>query len=293
MRQVNWNGLCVTNAMSTTTESKLFYKNIQGEEVPALGFGTWELEGEVARKAVASALGTGFRHIDTARAYGNEKEVGQGIDEANIDRKEIFVTSKIWMDALRPDALQHETEKSLELLQTGYLDLLLVHWPNPDIPIDDTFSAMESLKSQGLIRNAGISNFTPSQFREALGKGTVFCNQVEYHPFLAQDKLLEIARKNDVLLTAYSPLAKGEAIGYDDLETIGKKHGKSSEQVALRWLLEQDHVATITRSSNPEHIDSNFDVWDFELDDDDRATIAKLPKDHRKIDPAFAPDWEK
>lgn len=274
------------------SDSPLATKMIRGTRVPALGFGTFQLEGEVCRSAVRSAIDVGFRHVDTARMYGNEKEVGEGIAESGVDRGEIFLTSKVWWDALRPGEIESEIEASLHDLATDHLDLALIHWPNPDQPLEESLDAFRRLKSEGRVRELGVSNFPPSLFERAVQLGEVFCNQVEYHPLLAQDELLALAREHDVLLTAYAPLAQGETIGYPELEEIAAKHGKSSEQVALRWLLEQDHVAAIPRSSKPEHIESNFDVFDFELDDDDRAVIDRLPKDRRQVDPSFAPDWE-
>ena len=270
----------------------LFYKIIRGTAVPALGFGTYQLEGQTCRDSVRSALEVGFRHVDTARMYGNEKEVGAGIRDAAIDRSEVFLTSKVWRESLEPGQIEAEVEASLNDLGTDHLDLALIHWPNPDQPLAESIDAFRSLKEAGRLRQFGVSNFPPSLFEEAVAFGDVFCNQVEYHPLLGQERLLALAREHDVLLTAYSPLAQGEAIGYPDLEEIAKKYGKSSEQVALRWLLEQDQVAAIPRSSNPDHIASNFDVFDFELDAEDRALIDALPKDQRQVDPSFAPDWE-
>lgn len=270
----------------------LSYKTIRGSAVPALGFGTYQLQGETCRQSVRAALEVGFRHVDTARMYDNEKQVGAGIRDAAIDRGELFLTSKVWRESLAPEQIESEVDASLNDLGTDHLDLALIHWPNPDQPLAESLDALRQLQQAGRLKHFGVSNFPPPLFEQAIGLADVFCNQVEYHPLLGQDELLAMAREHDVLLTAYSPLAQGEAIGYPDLEEIAKKHGKSSEQVALRWLLEQDHVAAIPRSSNPEHIASNFDVFDFELDGEDHAVIDALPKDQRQVDPSFAPDWE-
>jgi len=270
----------------------LFTKNIQGHDFPTLGFGTFELSGETCRKAVAKALEVGYRHIDTARMYENEKEVGLGMRDSGLDRKDFFVTSKVWWEDLSPETIRSEVDASLEALRTDYLDLVLIHWPNPDYSLRDTIVTLKELKDAGKIKLYGVSNFTPDLFHEAIGYGDIFANQVEYHPLLGQQRLLDLIRDLDRALIAYAPLAQGAAIGYPELEDIGKKHGKSSEQVALRWLIEQDNVLAIPRSSNPEHIESNFDIFDFELDEADRERIADLPKDQRQIDPDFAPDWE-
>ncbi len=270
----------------------LFFKRFQSVQVPALGFGTFQLEGETCRNAVGKALSLGYRHVDTARVYGNEDQVGAGLRDSGLNRSDIFVTSKVWLDHLKAPALLKEVMTSLELLQTDYLDLVLIHWPNPDVPFDESFRALEELKTQGVVIQYGVSNFPPSLLSGAINAGEVFCNQVEYHPFLGQDRLLEIARENDIMLTAYSPLAQGGVIGHAELEGIADKHGKSSGQIALRWLIEQDQVVAIPRSSKPEHIEKNFDIFDFALDDEDRAKIAALPKNRRRINPGFAPDWE-
>lgn len=272
-----------------TTE--LFTKSIHGHEFPTLGFGTFELSGETCRKAVTKALQTGYRHIDTARMYENEEAVGLGIRDSGLERADFFITSKVWWEDLSPENIRSEVEASLKALQTDYLDLVLIHWPNPKFSIRKAVETLAKLKESGKIHLYGVSNFTPSLFHEAVGYGEIFCNQVEYHPLLGQSRLLELVRSHDSALIAYSPLAQGEAIGSPELEEIGQKHGKSSEQVTLRWLIEQDNVLAIPRSSNPEHIESNFDIFDFELDASDREKIDALPKDRRQIDPDFAPDW--
>lgn len=274
---------------STTQDIRI--KTIQGVDVPALGFGTYELKGDTCRHAVETALDIGYRHIDTARAYENEAEVGAAIAGSSLDRNDLFITSKVWMGDVSPSDLKRAAHASVQSLQCDYLDLYLIHWPNPDIPLEASLKAMQELQDDGLLRHFGVSNFTPGWLKRALDCANIFCNQVEYHPLLSQDKLLRMCRENDVLLTAYSPLGQGEAIGRDTLEAIAEKHGKSSTQVAIRWLVEQDHVAAIPRSSKPDHIADNFNVFDFELDDEDREQIATLPKDKRQIDPSFAPDW--
>ncbi|MDX1680330.1 MAG: aldo/keto reductase [Akkermansiaceae bacterium] len=267
-------------------------KTIQGREVPSLGFGTYELEGEVCREAVECAIQTGYRHIDTARMYENEADVGRGIASSGIQREDLFVTSKVWWEHLEPEQIERETEESLKQLDFDYLDLMLIHWPNPEVSLEASIEALHQLRESGKIRHYGVSNFTPSLFKEACEYGEIFCNQVEYHPQLGQLAVLEAARQNGSAVTAYSPLGQGEEIGHEVLEEIGEKHGKSSAQVSLRWLIEQDVVLAIPRSSKREHIESNFDIFDFELDSHDKLRIGGLPKDQRQIDPDFAPDWE-
>lgn len=282
----------MSNTNTTQYTSPLFTKTIKGANVPTLGFGTFELEGATCRNAVIKALETGYRHLDTARVYKNEAEVAQAIERSGVPRKDLFVTSKVWWEDLNPHGIREAIESSLKALQTDYLDLMLIHWPNPKVQLEDSIKTFQAFKEEGKIRHYGVSNFPAAHFVEAAGYGEIFCNQVEYHPLLSQDAVLDAVRRHGSALTAYSPLAQGEAVGYPELEDIAGKHGKGSEQVALRWLIEQESVLAIPRSSNPNHIQSNFDIFDFELDAEDKERIARLPKNRRQIDPSFAPRWD-
>lgn len=289
--------ICAVIAMTTQIPTQnipreFFTKTFQSVKVPALGFGTYQLESDTCSDAVSEALDIGYRHVDTARMYENEVEVGRGIRNSRVDREDIFLTSKIWMEHLNPDDLKRELQNSLRDLQTDYLDLLLIHWPNPDIPLSSTLEAMKEEKEKGFIRNIGVSNFPSALLKEALEQAPILCNQVEYHPLLSQEALLKVASEKDIMLTAYSPLAQGQLMDYPILEDIGKPYGKSATQVGLRWLLEQPQVVTIPRSSNPDHIKQNFDIFDFELSKEDKNKINRLPKNKRQIDPEFAPVWE-
>lgn len=265
---------------------------VRGVEVPRIGFGTWMVEGDAAREGVLDALEIGYRQIDTARAYENEEEVGKGLEESRVPREQIFLTTKIFPGDFEPDALKAATEGSLRNLRTDYLDLLLLHWPDPGVPLERTLSAMNELREAGRIRQLGVSNFPADLLEEALKHAPVFADQVEYHPFLAQDRLLGLARENDVLLTAYSPLAHGRVPADPTLTEIGERHGKSAGQVALRWLLDQPGVSPIPKASSHERRVENFEVFDFQLTPDDHERIAALPKDGREVDPDFAPDWD-
>ena len=264
---------------------------VQGASVPRLGFGTWQIEGSDATEAVRDALEIGYRQIDTARAYGNEAEVGAGIAQSGVDRSEIFLTTKVFPGDFEPEALKAAAEDSLRALGTDYLDLLLLHWPDDSVPLERTLGALTELREAGLIRNLGVSNFPAGLLERALEHAPVFCDQVEYHPFLGQDRLLELARERDVLVTAYSPLAHGRVADDATLAEIGEAHGKSAGQVALRWLLEQPGVSPIPKASSHERRVENFEVFDFELTPEERAEIDALPKDVRTADPPWAPDW--
>ena len=192
---------------------------VQGTRVPRLGFGTWQIEGSDATEAVRDALEIGYRQIDTARAYGNEAEVGAGLAEQRRGpREEIFLTTKIFPGDFEPDALKAAAEDSLRSLRTDYLDLLLLHWPDDSVPLERTLAALTELREAGRIRNLGVSNFPAGLLAQALEHAPVFCDQVEYHPFLGQDRLLELARERDLLVTAYSPLAHGRVPGDETLD---------------------------------------------------------------------------
>jgi 2,5-diketo-D-gluconate reductase B len=275
-----------------TIDASLRALEIQGTTVPKLGFGTWQIEGPECQQAVEDALEIGYRHIDTARAYGNEEQVGHGIAAAGIPRNEFFLTTKIARDEYAPDDLRRAAEDSLRKLGVEGLDLLLLHWPNPDFPLEETLGALIGLRDDGLIKHLGVSNFPPGMLREAIGLAPIFTDQVEFHPFLGQDALVQLAIEKDFMVTAYSPLARGKVPEDATLREIGAAHGKTAGQVALRWLLDTPQVCTIPKASSHQRRVENFEVFDFELTGDERARIDALPKGGRIIDPGFAPDWD-
>ena len=270
----------------------MMYQTIKGEDVPALGLGTWLLKGEVCVRSVERALEIGYRHVDTAQIYENEKEVGRGLVQSRVNRDAVFLTTKVWRENLEPDRVQSSTQESLKNLGVDYVDLLLVHWPNDEVPMEKTLTAMRKLQEKGKTRYIGVSNFPPSHLEEALEIAPLFCNQVEYHPFLSQDELLEVARQEGLLLTAYSPIARGKVVGNETLEAIGEAHGKSAVQVTLRWLLQQENVAAIPKAADEDHLASNFDLFDFELSRKEMDRIAGLARGQRLVSPDFAPaEW--
>ena len=252
------------------------HQNIKGENVPALGLGTWRLSGERCVGAVERALGMGYRHVDTAQMYGNEAEVGRGMQSSGVDRDDVFLVTKVWTSDFAHDAVLAKTRESLRKLGTDYVDLLLMHWPNPSVPVAETLGAMVELQEEGSVRHVGVSNFSPGQVEEAAGYATIFCNQVEYHPYRGQGGLLKQAGEMDYLLTAYSPVAKGRAADDATLREIGAAHEKTPAQVALRWLIQQDKVAAIPKASSEEHLKANLDVFDFTLSDEEMQRIFDL-----------------
>ena len=276
----------------TTIDASMRALEIQGTTVPKVGFGTWQLEGPECQEAVEDALAIGYRHIDTARAYGNEREVGRGLAAGGVARKEFFLTTKIRREEYAPDDLRRATEDSLRNLQVDRLDLLLLHWPNPAFHLEETLGALVGLRDDGLILHLGVSNFPAGMLREALKVAPIFADQVEFHPFLGQDELTELALEKDFMVTAYSPLARGKVPQDPTLREIGDAYGKTAGQVALRWLLDQPLVSPIPKASSHERRAENFDVFDFELTPEERAEIDALPKDVRTADPPWAPDWD-
>jgi len=260
-----------------------------GQPMPALGFGTYQLTGDTARQAVGHALEVGYRHIDTAMMYDNHVAVGRGLAEAGVDRAEIFLVTKIWHDRLRRTDLLADAEQALNELGTDYVDQLLIHWPNSRIPIGETLGAMKELHDAGKTRTIGVSNFTVDHLRQARDAGEVplAANQVECHPYLAQPELHAFCRQHAIAMVAYRPLGRGEVCDDPVLGEIGRKHGRTAAQVALRWLLQRG-LAAIPRSSTPRHIEENWQALGFELDDDDRARIDGLDRNQRQIVPDFA-----
>ncbi|MDZ7679509.1 MAG: aldo/keto reductase [Acidimicrobiales bacterium] len=248
---------------------------VQGEQIPALGFGTWQLSGDEAREGVRHALELGYRQIDTAQAYGNEREVGEGIAASGVPRDEIFLTTKIVGETLAGDKVGPAVDASLRRLGTDHVDLLLIHWPTDEVPLGETLEAMTAAKDAGKVRHLGVSNFRGPLLLEAMELAPILADQVPYQPGRTQNTLLGIAAERDVMITAYSPL-RGQGIHDPVLAEIGAAHGKSPYQVALRWLLQQDKVSPIPRSSNPDRRAQNFDVFDFELSDDEMSRISEV-----------------
>jgi 2,5-diketo-D-gluconate reductase B len=251
-------------------------QTIKGEAVPSLGLGTYRLTGEECTRAVERALALGYRHIDTAQMYSNEAEVGRGIRNSRVDREEVFLVTKVWPSDFSHDRVIGTTREGLRKLRTNYIDLVLMHWPSQSVPLDETLGAMRKLQEEGSIRHIGVSNFSPSMVKEATRYAGIFCNQVEYHPYKGQDKLLEQAKELDYLLTAYQPISRGEILDDATLRKIGEAHGKSPAQVALRWLIQQENVAAIPKARSEDHLKNNLDVFDFQLSDEEMRRIFEL-----------------
>jgi 2,5-diketo-D-gluconate reductase B len=266
----------------------------QGLRVPKLGLGTFRLQGDECRKAVASALAMGYRHIDTAEMYANEDEVGDAVAASGIAREQLHITTKVWWQNLAPDAIRRAFDASLVKLKTTYVDFYLIHWPAPDMDLAAAIETLLQIKAQGGARAIGVCNFPVALLREAVEviQAPIACNQVEYHVLLGQDQLKTYCASKAIPLTAYAPLAQGRLAAYPHLQTIADKHGATPSQVALAWLLQQDGVIAIPKSKSEASQRSNLAAFEVELDEADRAVIAALPKDQRFVSPGFAPQWD-
>lgn len=262
--------------------------------MPVLGLGTWQNDGVIGRRAVREAIDLGYRHIDTAQMYENEEEVGQAVKESGVHRNGLFITTKIAPGHLRPANVLSSCDQSLKRLVTGYVDLLLVHWPDESVPLEETLGAMAELREQGKVRHIGVSNFTVDLLEQAMAATEVpiFCNQVEYHPYLDQSAVLSFCRDHDIAVVAYCPLAQGRVLDDRRLAEIGSRYDKTPSQVALRWLIRQDGVAAIPKATSKAHLEENLNILDFDLTDAEAEMIAGLEKDGRIINPSWAPDWD-
>ena len=266
-----------------------------GAEIPAIGFGTSSLGGSAA-ELVATALRLGYRHIDTAWKYGTERGVGEGLRTSGVPRQEIFLTTKVSHEYLHAADFARSVDESLRNLGVDYVDLLLVHWPEKNTPLAETMAALARAKRQGLARHVGVANFNIAMLDEAMAlcPEPLVTLQVECHPYLDQSKVIEACRRRGLVLTAYCPLARGRLTSDPVLTDIGRRHGKTCAQVALRWLMQQDVIAAIPRSSNAARVAENIDVFDFKLDDDEMRRIGTLKRrDGRTANPVGrAPVWD-
>jgi 2,5-diketo-D-gluconate reductase B len=265
-----------------------------GAKIPAIGLGTWELRGRTCARLVEQAVRLGYRHIDTAQVYENEREVGEGLHASGIKRDDVFVTTKIWTNHFAPNDLERSTKESLAKLRLSEVDLLLLHWPNPQVPLQETLGALAHVKKLGMARHIGVSNFTVALIEEAVAAcpEPLACDQVEYHPYLDQTKVREACARHGMAVVAYSPVARGRIKGDATLARIGQAHGKTAAQICLRWLVQQN-VSAIPRTSRIERLSENIDIFDFALSDDEMRQISGMgTAKGRLTDFGFAPKWD-
>lgn len=267
---------------------------VKGARIPILGLGTMRMKSDTCVNIVSAALRMGYRHLDTAERYENEQWVGEGLRASGVKREDVFVTTKVYGPNLAAADFGRAVDESLKRLQLASVDLLLIHWPNPQIPLAETIGALCKAKQQGLTRHIGVANFTTALLDEANKVATepLVTNQIEVHPFLDQSKVIAKCRQLGMSVTAYCPIARGRVPGNETIERIGKAHGKTAAQIALRWLVQQE-VIVIPGTSKEDRLKENFDVFDFALSDAEMAEITALKRpDSRVVNPAHAPQWD-
>ncbi|MCB1382176.1 MAG: aldo/keto reductase [Notoacmeibacter sp.] len=267
-----------------------------GARIPAIGMGTWTLEGEACSALVQAAISRGYRHIDTAAKYGNEEAVGAGIAASGMARDDLFVTTKVWWTDIAAGDLERSAEASLKRLGLDAVDLLLIHWPNPAIPLADSIRALNACKATGMARHIGVSNFPTALLAQAIAltDAPLVCNQVEYHPYLDQSAVHAATRAAGMAMTSYSPLYRGGPL-FDEpaVRQAAAAHGKTPGQIVLRWHVQQEGVAAIPRTTKPDRLAENIGIFDFELTASEMAAISALSaQDHRICDFDFSPDWD-
>lgn len=263
----------------------------QETTIPSIGFGTYRTGGYECYNAVTKALEMGYRHIDTAMAYENEAAVGRAIANSTVSREELFLTTKIkgYPEMVEYDRLISAANGCADRLGVESLDLVLVHWWNPEADMEATFDALNTLVDDGLVGRIGVSNFSVGELERArqLSDAPIATNQVEYHPHFGNHDVISYCQENDITVTAYSPLAGGRLVGNDVLDAIGDRYAKTGAQVAIRWLIQQENVVTIPKAVTPEHMRANLDVFDFELSAYEMEKIGDLeepfwPRENRE-----------
>jgi len=262
--------------------SRSFSKS--GLSIPSIGLGTWELRGRKCRRVVRKALEIGYRHIDTAAMYENESEVGSGIIDSGVDRNEFFLTTKINTIEVNNEGIVDAFHKSLSDLKTDYVDLLLIHWPTFSTNLGDMLEIMYGIKESQKARAIGVSNFNTTLLNECtrLGFEDIYCNQVEYHPFLSQEILLKKMSEMDVIPVAYCPICRGDVAKDSVIMNLSEKYNKTPAQVTLRWLIQQQSVA-IPKTSKLHRMKENIDIYDFEIDTKDMTLINSLARNQRLV----------
>lgn len=252
----------------------------KGAEIPAIGLGTWPMRGAGCNKIVEEALALGYRHIDTAQMYGNEADVGEAARMSGLPREEIFITTKVEREWASSKDLPRSVEDSLRRLRLDFVDLLLIHWPNPSVPVAETVNALLEMKRLGRTRHIGVSNYSKDLVEQAVRAAPteIVVNQIEYHPFIDQTSTIEANRRHGIATTAYSPIARGRIAGNAVIEDIAAAHGKSAFQVTLRWLLQKDDVIAIPKTSNAARLRENIDVFNFTLSNEDISRMNGLTR---------------
>jgi diketogulonate reductase-like aldo/keto reductase len=258
-----------------------------GQQIPVLGLGTWQLTGDLCTKAVEKALEIGYRHIDTAERYENHNAIGQALLQSGIPRKELFLVSKVWREHLERSAVLDACKRILEELKTNYLDLCLIHWPNGAVPIQETLLSLQDLKEQGLIKGIGVSNFTIHHLQDALKTDIeIALNQIEFHPTFQQTEIKAFCDSHRIAITAYSPLGRGQDIQLQEIQNLAKKYARSPAQVILNWIVSKGMVA-IPKSYEPAELEDNYRTLEWSLEKNDIVLIDQLDRKNRLVAPPF------
>ncbi len=267
-----------------------------GATIPSLGFGTFRMSGTDVLRMVPHALRLGYRHVDTAQIYGNEAEVGEGIAVSGIARDDIFLTTKVWVQNYRHDAFLRSVDESLGKLRTDYVDLLLLHWPNEAVPLAEQVAGLNAVRAAGKVRHIGVSNFSTALLAEAirLSDAPIVTNQIEYHPYLNQDAVIDAARNAGLSVTAYYAMADGKVFSDPVLKEIAARNGRSVVQVVLRWIVQQDGLIALSKTVGEARAAENAAIFDFTLSAEDMAAIRALARpDGRIVNPqGLAPAWD-
>ena len=268
-----------------------------GAQIPAVGYGTMLFpEPERAVELIVCSLECGYRHIDTARKYGSEEWVGEGIRASGLPRKDIWVTTKVTEENARANDFTRSVDNSLKTLGLDYVDLLLIHWPQPKVPLEETLGALAKARREGLAKNIGVSNFTVALLDEAVGKcpEPLLTNQIEYHAYIRQDKIIAACGRHGLLVTCHVPLARGTVLKDPVIRDVAKSHGKTAAQVALKWLVQQPDMVVVPRALEYSEIKENIDIFDFELSENEMNQISGLrDRNHRIVDPTVRrPVWD-
>jgi len=260
-----------------------------GDELPMVGVGTWNIDGDTVRDSVRARLDAGYTHVDTAEGYMNESEIGDVI--AHYDREDLFLTSKILPKNLDYESVISSCEDSLERLGTDYLDLYLIHWPNPAISLRETLDAMATLHDRGHVRNVGVSNFSAYQLSCAhhIADVPIAVNQIEFNPWFQRPELVEYCRETDTIVEAAAPLGRGNVFENDTVQELAEKYDRSPVQIALKWEVERG-IVTLPKSSSPAHVRANLELFDWEMTDTDLARLDEVDRDEPTYDTG-ARDW--
>ncbi len=266
-----------------------------GVDLPRIGLGTRGLTGITCHSEVSKALKLGYRYIETAQIYNNERQIGAAIKDSGVDRDELTVSTKVWIDDYRLYDLLWSVRESLDRLRLQNVDFLILHWPNEKYSLHRTMDAMNEAKELGLAKHIAVANFTAPQFKSVseYSENPILFNEIEYHPLINQNRLIEATQSTGAAVVAYGPTADGEALNHYEISRIALNKKKTKSQIIMRWFVQQDGIVALPRLTRRSTLAECMDVFDFELNDEEMHSIDKLRANNRRLfDPDFAPDWD-